>query len=428
MTATHDDHTAALPDMTVDTASVRNLALVALVAGAIGYGVFGAINLEGTSHGLRDFFQTYLTAFVFWASFPIGAVGLSCIGFLGSASFGIVLRRSWQASIRTLPFVAVMFVPVVVSVLMFGDSSPFWWANPVWVGDNVASISVITGVRPEGVIENQHKIHDYLNPWFFTARAVFYFGAWFAIGSYFLGQAKKAEGEDDATARERIKGAAGPALISWALLTTFAVTDWVMSVEPTWASSMFPVVFGMNAFISTMAFGALVFYTLTRGNAEVLAIVKDKFRIDLGSLLFGFTMVWAYATFCQYMLIWAGNLPEEISYYRKRADHGWQYMAYFLMAVHWLAPFVIFLFREVKTDPRRMRVMCSLLLVVCAADVIWWIVPCVPHEGWAHFPMAVSAILMVGGAWVFLYQRELAKYPILPGNAETKFMAGWGHH
>ena len=125
-----------------------------------------------------------------------------------------------------------------------------------------------------------------------------------------------------------------------------------MSVEPTWASSMFPVVFAMNQFIWTFASASCLLHPQRR-KPGVLTIVKDKFRIDIGSLMLGFTMVWAYATFCQYMLIWAGNLPEEITYYRKRGDHGWEYLAYVLMVFHWLVPFVVLLFREVKTNPGR---------------------------------------------------------------------------
>ena len=157
--------------------------------------------------------------------------------------------------------------------------------------------------------------------------------------------------------------------------------------------------------------------------------MKDKFRIDIGSLLLGFTMVWAYGSFCQYMLIWAGNLPEEIAYYKKRGDNGWEYLAYILMAFHWLLPFIVLLFREVKTSPKAMQRMTVFLLTVCAADVVWWLVPAVPHpEGGLAAPMAFAAIIGFGGIWGLEFSRQLGRNTILPANKETEFLATWGHH
>lgn len=418
-------HGPALPDATIDATPIRTLSLGAIAVGGVGYVACGLIDVDGP----RDWFLTYLVGFVFWASVPFGALGLSMIGFLTTASWGIVFRRTWQAVLRTLPLVAVLFIPVLVSVFADGGSmSPFWWADHKWEGEAV-EIAAREHLPLDAVKENQHKIHDYLNGPFFALRAVAIFGVLWAVANCILKWSTAAEATDDEAAKEKIYNLSGPGMLLWAGLLTFAVTDWVMSIEPTWASSMFPVVFGMNMFITAFAVGVLTFYSTTSSKPEVLAIVKEKFRIDIGTLLFGFTMVWAYASFCQYMLIWAGNLPEEATYYLKRGDHGWQYLAYFLMAFHWLIPFVVFLFRPVKTNPKTIRGLAAFLMVVCAADVIWWIVPAIPHpNGGLHAPMAVSAIVGVGGVWGLWFSRELGKAPILPANSETKFLAAWGHH
>ncbi len=424
-TADHHDHGVTLPDSTIDAAPIRTLAFGAAAVGGIGYVACGIAGGEDT----RDWFLSYLVGFVFWASIPFGALGLSMIGFLTGASWGVVFRRTWQAALRTLPAVAMLFVPVLVGVFLNGGAtSPFWWADKKWEGDP-KEISVREHLTLDAVIENQHKIHDYLNPGFFALRAVVYFAVLGAVVFFLLKWSKDAEGSDDEAAKTRIYNLSGPGMLLWAGMLTFATTDWVMSVEPTWASSMFPVVFGMNMFITAMSLGVLSFYTLTVNKPEVLAVVKEKFRIDIGTLLFGFTMVWAYASFCQYMLVWAGNLPEEATYYLKRGNGGWEYLAYFLMLFHWLVPFIVFLFRPVKTNPKTIRIMATLLMVVCAADVIWWIVPAIPHpEGGLHVPMAVSAVIGVGGVWGLWFSKEIAKAPILPSNSEAKFLAAWGHH
>jgi len=131
--------------------------------------------------------------------------------------------------------------------------------------------------------------------------------------------------------------------------------------------------------------------------------------------------------------VWAGNLPEEIPYYIKRGGGdpptAWVWLSYTLMLFHWFVPFIVLLFREIKTNPRTMQIMTSMLLTVCALDVVWWIVPSVPHaeKAYAHVPMALAAIVGVGGLWGLAFSRELGKFPILVKNHEAKFLADWGH-
>jgi hypothetical protein len=437
-TATHHDHHANGPVSipATDASSVRRLALIFAVLGLGTFLVLGFINLSTAPGGVQTFFLAYLVGWLVTLFLPFGAMSLLMIGYLTTASWQLVLRRSFQAAIRTLPVVALLGLPIVVSLFLPGGSegaaagtaSPFWWADRSWQGD-VHEVAQAKGLPELAVEEAQHKIRDYLNVPFFIVRFVLYFVLWGTL-IYFLNKwGRRAEETDDAGAWYNLKAISGPGVIAWALSGTFAVTDWVMSVEPTWASSMFPVVFGMNSFISAISLGVLTFYALNAGKADVLAIVKDKFRIDIGTMLFGFTMLWAYASFCQYMLIWAGNLPEEITYYRKRGDHGWEVLAYVLMGFHWFLPFIVFLFREVKTSPKAMKRMAWLLLTVCALDVVWWIVPAIPHpDGGLHFPMAIAAVFGLWGVWGLAYAAQLGTRPLLPENRETVFLATWGGH
>ncbi len=447
-TDTHDHHhtETPLPDATVDTAPVMRGSLIAAALGFLVYAVCGVIQSGADhEHGTRDWFLTYLCGFIFWVSVPIGSLALSMIGFLTNATWGIVFRRIFQASIRTLPVLFVLGLPVIVSLFILdGKQSPFWWSDKGWEGDPAAVAQAMHKGRPEAVVEIQHRLHDFLSVkpsalGGFPLRYVIYFAI---IGLFAYGvmrNARRYEELKDERTLNRLQAVSGPGVLVWALSTAVFCTDWVMSVEETWASSMFPVVFGMNQFLTTLAFSAYLFYTLTRGKVEVLAIIKEKFRIDIGSLMFGFTMLWAYASFCQYMLVWAGNLPEEITYYLKRGGgergpdggypNAWIWLSYALMLFHWLVPFIVLLFRGIKTNPKTMRFMCVMLMTVCALDVVWWIVPAVPHvHGKLHVPMALGAILGVGGLWGLALARELKKAPILVRNHEARFMADWGHH
>lgn len=437
---THEHHAEAVfPDTTIDVAPVRRCAMIAAALGFTVYAICGVLNSGADSlHGTRDWFLTYLCGFIFWCSLPLGSLALSMIGFVTNASWGIVFRRIFQASIRTLPVLFVLGLPVVASLFAFdGKHAPFWWADKGWEGD-VTAVASQMHMRPEAVEENQHKIHDFLSTspsamGGFPLRYALYFGI---IGLFAYGVLKKARKYEEVKSEEtlgKLQGISAPGILVWALLMAVFCTDWVMSVEPTWASSMFPVVFGMNQFLTTLTFSAFLFYSVTQGKVEVLAIIKEKFRIDIGSLIFGFTMLWSYASFCQFMLVWAGNLPEEIPYYLKRGagdpPNAWVWLSYALMLFHWFVPFIVLMFREIKTNPKAMRFMTAMLLTVCALDVIWWIVPSVPHaeSAYAHVPMALGAILGVGGLWGLAFSRELAKYPILVNNHEGKFLADWGH-
>jgi hypothetical protein len=423
----------------MDVGPIRKVAVLAAIVGWVAFAILGVINI-GFAHddAPRDFFMSYLVGFVFWSSLPFGSLALLFLGIVTTASWSVVLRRILQASVRTMPLLALLFIPVVVSLFYAGGTqSPYWWSNKVWVDGSVESVAEKLHVRHEMVEENREKIHGYdtfpiltgLNPQNFLIRGVLYFAVMGVFAYLYLTWVRPVEDSNDKASYYKLRGLGGPGLLCWTLMMTFAVTDWVMSAEPTWASTMFPVIFGMNQFLTTFALSIFLFYTLYANNNDVMAIVKDKFRIDMGSLIFGFTMVWAYATFCQYMLVWAGNLPEELSYYRKRADHGWQYLAYFLMAFHWFFPFIVLLFREVKLNPQAMRWMCLLLLTVCGADIIWWIQPAVQrHDFGLHVPMSVAAIIGVGGLWGMYFSFQLAKRPILANNDETKFLATWGHH
>jgi len=433
-TATHDSHEVKLPDATVDVAPIRKVALGAAVIGLGAWLIMGFINMGvDYAHGTREFFISYLCGFIFWTSLPFGGLALMMLGLLTQATWAVIFRRIFSAAIRTLPVLALLGVPVIVSLyIQEGKQSPYWWAEQS-LDKPVDEVAKDLKIRPEAAEEMQHKIHDYLNPSFFIGRYVVYFLILGTIAFFMLKWLRPYEDDNNLAMKHNLYGLSGPGVLVWALVMAFFSTDWVMSVEPTWASSMFPIVFGMNQFLTAITFSTLVFYTLTQGKSDLTAIIKDKFRIDIGTLTLAFCMIWAYASFCQFMLIWAGNLPEELTYYLKRGAgeerNDWLYLSYFLILCHWFIPFIVLLFRDIKLNPKSMRILAVGLLTVCAADIVFWIVPSMPHEkSMLHVPMAFAAILGVGGVWGLAFVRELAKRPILANNNEVKFMATWGYH
>jgi hypothetical protein len=157
-------------------------------------------------------------------------------------------------------------------------------------------------------------------------------------------------------------------------------------------------------------------YFKKKGDSRFANMFPATEQIHLGSLLLAFTLAWTYFNFSQYMLIWIGNLPEEIPYYLKRTREGWGWYAVLAVIFHFPIPFLLLLFRHVKSSPRALRNISIMLLCVVFIDVMWWISPSMSHE---HSPkfywlMDVAATVGIGGVWMYLFFGQLKKHPLLP--------------
>lgn len=393
------------------TASLEwaRLQRVALLAGAIGLAVYAVLGLThsalGESGGVRQFFLSFLTAWVFWISLPIGCMALIGIELLTGASWGVLLRRLFEAATRTLPLMIVLFVPLAAS-LFVEKASPYPWSRPAEALEQGDS----------AIEELQKKFDEFCNAPFFLARVGFYFCAW-GLFIFFLNKwGKQVEQTNDPKARRYVENMAGPMVMFFGLGNMFASTDFVMSLELHWSSTMFPVIYSVNQMLTALCFCVAVFLTLST-QAPLNKILRPKFQIDMGSLMLALTMVWSYTSFAQYLLIWVANLPEEIPFFLKRTRGGWEHAAMALCVLHFALPFLLLLFRDVKLHPKRLRGVAIGLLVLCALDVLWWIEPVYPHENGPLFLlMDFAAIIGMGGIWGWVFLGQLKKYPLLPTN------------
>ena len=228
-------------------------------------------------------------------------------------------------------------------------------------------------------------------------------------------------------AREKLNRFSGPGLIVFALTTTAAATQWVMSLEPGWASTMFPVIYAVNQFLTCFAFCVATFLFLV-GREPFKSVMRPKFQIDMGSLMLAFTLFWSYTSFSQMMLIWIGNLPEEIPFYLKRSAPGWWAVSAGLILFPFAVPFILLLFRDVKLHPARLRTMALYLLVVCAVDVVWWVEPTYPHHSPLYVLMDAGAVIGIGGVVGLMFLAALKKRPLFPLNEQYYLPEGHGEH
>lgn len=375
-----------------DVPALARLQQRALIIGVIGLaaGVFGALTNRD------QFFQSWLIGFLFCLGLTLGSLGLLMLQHLSGGQWGMVGRRVFEAASRTLPLTALFFVPI-----LFALPTLFMWARP----EAVAADAILQAKAP------------YLNVTFFMVRAVFYFVFWMVcvwlLNKWSAAQDRGEESLDPA-GMVRFRTLSAPALLFLVLTITFAVTDWVMSLDPHWYSTilglMFVAGFGLSAFALTIA----VLSTVGPVGALAGRLTSRHFH-DLGKLLLAFTMLWAYLNFSQFLIIWSGNLPEEIPWYIERLRGGWGAVALALVIGHFALPFMLLLSQDIKKGAWLSRV-AIFILVMRLVDTIWLVGPTFAHEGFPIHWMDVVVPAGLVGIWLFLFARYLQSRALMPLN------------
>jgi hypothetical protein len=376
-----------------DVPAIARLQQVALIVGFWGL-VVGAL---GGVWNADQFFRSWLIGFLFCFGLSMGSLALLMLQHLSGGQWGMVGRRVFEAASRTLPFVALAFVPV-----LFALPRLYEWARPDLV-------------RTEHILQMKAP---YLNVPFFIGRAVFYFAIWL-LCAWLLN--RWSDGQDRgevAVAPEdtvRFRKVSAPGLVAYVLTITFASIDWVMSLEPGWYSTIFGLIVVAGQGLSGLALVIVVLSMLT-GTEPYAAYLRPGHFLDLGKLLLAFVMLWAYFAFSQFLIIWAGNLPEEIPFLVKRMSHGWQYVSLVILFGHFALPFVLLLSRDLKRRPRLLAKVAAAILVMRLVDWLWLVEPMFTREGFPIHWMDVVVPMGLAGVWLFFFVRALRSRPLLPLN------------
>jgi hypothetical protein len=383
--------------MTPETAVPAPAALARLERRGL---VVGAAFLIALAAGLAldraQFLRSYLLAIVFWLGIAVGCLGLAMLSQLTGGLWGIVPRRLHEAAGRTIPFLGMAFVPVLL-----GIGSLYAWARPEAAADAI--------IRSKAA---------YLNVPFFVARAVLYFLVWSGLALVLSRWSLRQDRQTDPARAERLQGLAGVGLVLLSLTTTFAAWDWGMSLAPHWFSTMYGVLYIVGWTLSALAFTIVVMALLSREPPFAAALAPITFQ-DLGKLLLAFTMLWAYVNFSQFLIIWAGNLPAETPFYVRRFQGGWGPIAVVLLLFHFAFPFVLLLSRSLKRSARALSAVALLMLAMRLVDHFWLVGPDL-IGGEALTPplrvhwMDVAAVAGLGGLWLSLFAWQARRRPVLP--------------
>jgi hypothetical protein len=376
--------TAADVQPPADIAGPRGRALVIAVVAAV------AAAVGGLTSGADQFFNSYLLGYLFMLGLACGCLALCLMHHMSRGAWGLMLRRVWEAAIKTLPIVALLFIPILL-----GREHLFSWMRPGAMDDPVLKEKAL-----------------YLNLPFFLGRVVLYFAVWIGLGFALVRLSKKQDETGDPTLFRRMQVVAGPGVVLYCLTATFASIDWLMGLDPKWFSSIFGLIFIVGQGLSALAFSTLVIVFLAQREPMQSYVQKSNLH-DYGKLTLAFTMVWAYFSFSQLLIIWSGDLPDEVSFYIRRIG-PWKPVSIALALLHFFLPFVLLLSRDIKRSGKTLSRVAWLMLVASWLDLYWYLAP-ITHPGSA-MPHWLDIVLPValGAGWTWLFFGYLAKRPLLP--------------
>lgn len=367
------------------------LGRVTWIGAALGVGGLVASLALGAAQ-MRHFYFSWLVAFLYFLSIALGSLFFTLVLFVCRAGWGVALRRVVENVMATLPVFAVLFVPI-----WLGRHELFVWTDAA----EVAKSPILQGKRP------------YLNDTFFLIRALLYFVSWSALAGYFSRQSQKQDGSGDERITRRLQAVAAPGIIVFSLTLSFAAVDWLMSLDPEWYSTMIGVYYFTGGLLASFAFLILAI-TAIQARGPLRGVVTIEHVHDLGKLLFGFTVFWAYIAFSQYFLIWYANIPEETAYYIHRAHGSWATIGKVLIVGHFVVPFFFLMPRAIKRSVPLLAGAALWLLVMHFMDIYWCVMPVFSEHG-AHFgALDVTTMLAVGGVFLAAFGWTSSRRALVP--------------
>lgn len=360
----------------MNTARFHNARLAAWLACALG----SLLLVIGFVVARPAFFRAWWMAWIFWGGISLGAFALLCLQSLTGGRWSALLKQSTEAATQTLPVIALLILPAAAGLPFI-----FPWAEPGYFS-----------LHP--LPHHQH----YLGAGWFWFRAALYFALILPLAFLVRTYLRAAALRPSESNRSLLTALGGMGAVIYVLTMNFASTDWVMSLEPRWTSTIFAVIFMVSQFLSGLALAALVALLSAPPDTLAPALLRD-----VGNLLLAFVTFWAYVTYSQFLIIWSGNLPREISWYVQRRQAGWPMFVLLLAMAQFLLPFALLLSRAAKHRPRLLAAIAGVILVANLLHVYWLIAPTYHPGSAAPHWLDFAALLAIGGVWMATYFRRL---------------------
>jgi hypothetical protein len=377
----------------MDSTTVELLQRRGLAAIVIG----GIVGIVGVILHPAQFAPSWLIGFMFCLGLSLGCLALLMTQHMSGGAWGLVTRRIFEAGSRLLPYCLLLFIPVAVLIPQL-----YVWARP-------------DAVKADEIL--QHK-HVYLNVPFVLVRAAVYFVVWlgcmYYLNAWSAAQDRGEVGVTEADTR-RFRVVSAPGLLLYVVLTSLAAIDWLMSLDSHWYSTIFGFILVAGQALCALSFAVAVLSMLVPREPMANVLRRVHFH-DLGKLMLAFVMLWAYFSFSQFLIIWAGNLPEEITFFLARLRNGWQYVSLLIVVGHFALPFMLLLSADLKRRPHQLARVAWFIVAIRLVDLIWIVAPNFNQGG---FPVSLANVgipVALGGLWVYLFAAQLRRYPLVPIN------------
>jgi hypothetical protein len=348
--------------------------------------------------GPGQFFQAYLYSYLFWLGISLGLFGMLMLHFLVSSRWGLTIRRVMEAGAGTIWALAILFIPVIIGLPFL-----FPWARP-------AEVAKDAGMQYQSW---------YLNVPFFIIRAVIYFAVWILL-AFFANRmvarlGKSPSGDQDL--RGRLKGLGAGGAILYAFSMFFASVDWLMSLQPSWVSTAIGMITVIGQVLGALAFAILMlnlFPSLSLGLGRRWRYDTTPVPYqDLGALSITLVMAWAYLSFFQLLIQWAGNIPREVVWYIARTNGGWSVVAWLIAIFEFILPFAILLTIRVRHNLRLLGGVSIMLLIANLVIYFWHVKPAFYPDGFAISLMDIVMPFAIGGIWAGVFFYTLKRRPAL---------------
>ncbi|HEX4143630.1 MAG TPA: hypothetical protein VHY91_08860 [Pirellulales bacterium] len=320
----------------------------------------------------EQFFRAYLAVYQFFLGIGLGCLVLLMIYYLTGGAWGFVIRPILESGARTLPLLAIGFLPIALGVKYI-----YPWAQP-------------------DLLERSVKLqfqHSYLNEPCFWARSAVYFLAWLLLAYLLCTWSEAHERTGEARYWRRCVNLSGPGLVLYGLAIHFASTDWIMSLESDFHSTIFGPLTVSGHLVSALALAIFVLPWLA-GREPLSSILSPKVLNDLGNLLLSFVVIAMYMEWFQFMLVWIANVQVDVVWYAPRLRGGWQWLALGLFLLHFAVPFCVLLLRRVKQNLVGLQTVAAVVLIAHLVFLDYQVLPTFAAEGlgrhWIDFVLPVA--------------------------------------
>jgi hypothetical protein len=357
-------------------------------------GLVGAVaSIAGAFLVPDSFYSAYLTGFMFWLGLSLGCMAILMLYHMVGGGWGTVIRRILESAMMTLPLMFVLFIPILLHLPRL-----YSWARPEALADpKIAEIA-----------------QGYLNFNGILWRYIIYFALWMGM-AYFLNRWSTEQDSIAGQSTSRFRAVSGIGLVVYSFSISFAVIDWVMSLQPRWISTIYGFIFIAGEVLSAFCFCVVIETILSKRKPMSEYLTSTEVH-DHGNFMLTFVMLWTYFNFSQWLLIWAGNLPDEISWFVRRSNFGWQDVAVFLAVFQFAVPFALLLLRPLKRNRHTLAKLASWIILMRVVDMFFHIEPALHptfHLSWVLFAILAG----MGGLWMAYFFHNLRSRPLLVLNA-----------